>query len=267
MAAEKPPEINSLHDVLDAVEHVRRRFSQDYFVWWRGQSSAERSWRLTPKVHRKGANPVYERTITSAFMLRARTRYPDCPDDSELDRWLYLMQHYGLPTRLLDWTDSVLFATFFAVRKNDKHDNESATLWAFDPVLLNEFQIDATVVCFEPSREIRSLFQPAFEDKAPQVDKIAALFANQVDIRMLVQLSAFTIHGTAKPLEDLDNNDKFLIKFVVPASAKAGLREELFRLGIRESNLFPDLEHLAQELAEMQPSQPETEERLVEPPP
>jgi len=252
MTAEKPPEINSLHDVLGATEHVRRRFSQDYFVWWRGQSSAAKSWTLIPKVHRTGARPDYEKSITSMFMHRARTRYPNCPDDSDLDRWLYLMQHYGLPTRLLDWTDSALFATFFAVRKNEKYDNEPATLWALAPVLLNEFQIDAQGFKTYNTPVIRSLFLPAFDDKAPQVDKIAALFANQVDIRMLVQLSAFTIHGTAKPLENLDNNDKFLIKFVIPASAKVGLWEELFRLGIRESNLFPDLEHLAQELAELQ---------------
>ena len=95
------------------------------------------------------------------------------------------------------------------------------------------------------------------------MEKIVAILANQIDIRMLVQLSAFTIHGTAKPLEDLENSDKFLIKFDIPASAKAGLMADLATLGIRESNLFPDLEHLAQDIVAWGPPQLEVKKESV----
>lgn len=264
MTAEKPPEINSLHDVLDAAEHAGRGFSQREFVWWRGQSSAAKDWRLTPKVYRPyGFYPLYEQNLAARFRLRARVRYPNCPEDRERDRWLYLMQHYGLPTRLLDWTESVLFATFFAVRK---HDNGPATLWALDPSLLNKFQTGLAGLKTYGDPLVADLFKPPFHEDAPQKDNVVAVFANQVDFRMLVQLSAFTIHGIATPLEGLKDNDKFLIKFDIPASAKNRLREELLQLGIRESNLFPDLEHLAKDVAAWKPPRVEVEERPVEPP-
>ena len=75
---------------------------------------------------------------------------------------------------------------------------------------------------------------------------------------MLVQLSTFTIHGVTTHLEDLEESDKFLIRFDIPASAKVGIKDYLTQLGITESRLFPDLEHLASELASLTFPDPET---------
>ena len=66
---------------------------------------------------------------------------------------------------------------------------------------------------------------------------------------MMVQLSTFTIHGAGRAVDDLDNHEEFTIKFIVPHDAKLDIREELKCLGIRESNIFPDLEHLANEVS------------------
>lgn len=49
----------------------------------------------------------------------------------------------------------------------------------------------------------------------------------------------------------MKGNDKYLTKYIVPKEAKDNLRRILFDQGIRESNLFPDLEHLANELKRM----------------
>jgi len=262
MTTKKLNKINSLHDVLDAAEHARRKLSQGEFVWWRGQSSAAKDWKLIPKVYRPyGFYPLYEQNLTARFQLRAGVRYPNCPEDRERDRWLYLMQHYGLPTRLLDWTESVLFATFFAVRERP---TEAATLWAFDPILLNKYQTGLGGLKTYGDPVVASLFKPPFREEAPQEPKIVAVFANQVDVRMLVQVSAFTIHGIATPLEDLKDRDKFLVRFDIPASAKDRLQEELLQLGIRESNLFPDLEHLAKDVATWKPPPVEVEESVTD---
>lgn len=78
--------------------------------------------------------------------------------------------------------------------------------------------------------------------------KILAIRPNEIDIRLLLQLSVFTIHGTDNSLDQLINNNKFLSQFVVPKSSKSTIRKELKLLGIRESNIFPDLNHLASEI-------------------
>src|SRR5208337_1741833 len=48
----------------------------------------------------------------------------------------FLMRHYGAPTRLLDWTESVLIAAYFAVACQQR--GRSAAIWMLDPYTLNE---------------------------------------------------------------------------------------------------------------------------------
>ena len=69
----------------------------------------------------------------------------------------------------------------------------------------------------------------------------------QPDPRTMVQLSAFTVHATPRPLESFPASERFLRKYLVPAAAKRTLRNTLKQLGITDSYLFPDLPHLAAE--------------------
>jgi len=93
------------------------------------------------------------------------------------------------------------------------------------------------------------LFRAAFSERAP-TGKIVGVLAHEIDVRMMVQQSAFTIHDTATPLEELPGAADFLIKFEVAASAKEEMRRQLREIGIRQSTLFPDLGSLARELVD-----------------
>jgi hypothetical protein len=104
-------------------------------LWWRGQANS--SWPLRPAIMRKPYWKYQEPSRTIAFRLRAQTRHHDCPEWKDTASWLFLMQHYGLETRLLDWTESPLVALYFAVADDDATDG---ALFALNPGLLNQLE-------------------------------------------------------------------------------------------------------------------------------
>ncbi|NQU72354.1 MAG: FRG domain-containing protein, partial [Rhodospirillales bacterium] len=215
--------------------------------WWRGHSIS--TWKLCPSVFRvEDAGDNYESNIAQHFMLGARARYPDCPDIKDAASWLFLMQHYGLPTRLLDWTKSILIATYFAVR-DEEHHNQDGAVWAIVGSLLNEAQVGNRMFLAPTNEHASNLFHEVYGE-APREpsNKIVATNSFQSDIRMMVQLSEFTLHGVATPIEELPNRDKFLMRFTIPWAAKSDLKSLLGAFGITESTIFPDLEHLAKDL-------------------
>jgi hypothetical protein len=158
------------------------------------------------------------------------------------------MQHYGLPTRLLDWTESALVAAFFVV-SNPKRNEEPGALWALLPSRLNKAEGLPKGLYSPTSREVSPLYRPPFQD-VDDVVRVAGVLAPEKDIRMLVQLGTHTVHGSAcRPVDEHPKADQFLRKWIVPAAAKPNLRTELAGFGIKSAALFPDLQHLADDLA------------------
>ena len=65
-----------------------------------------------------------------------------------------------------------------------------------------------------------------------------AIDGQEIDPRMLAQMSRFTLHSHPTPLEEYQSAD-WLRQFVIPKNAKDRIRRQLSALGIRRSNLFP----------------------------
>jgi hypothetical protein len=87
-------------------------------------------------IHYKGAisKKEYTRRVEESLLRDFTRRYhqydilpPNIDDDLE---WLSIMQHYGAPTRLLDWSYSVFVALYFAL-ENAEEKKDSA-LWAIN---------------------------------------------------------------------------------------------------------------------------------------
>jgi hypothetical protein len=245
--------IDSLHDLLDVVSRLNQRLPTE--VWWRGHAMEEWNllphiWRLKPgKAPRLKEQLQLERNLTIRFLHGATTRHPHWPEEDHSVQ-LAMMQHYGLPTRLLDWTESPLFALFFAVRERE-YETRDGALWALNPAGLNVEEFSTPMLLSPHTDSAKDLFKAPFGVAETVQEKNAAVVVRHVDPRMSVQLSSFTIHGSQVPLEEMRNSHKYLMKYVVPPQKKAALRLQLSELGIREASLFPDLEHLALELKTM----------------
>ena len=131
MSLQGKKEIKTVSDLIEAANVAMGTFR--VVPWWRGHADA--NWRLVPGVFREKKRAADEQLLATEFMRQAPVLYQNCPPMEAWADWLYLMQHYRLYTRLLDWTESMLVAAFFAV---DEHTDKAGALWALHAGGLNK---------------------------------------------------------------------------------------------------------------------------------
>ncbi|MCE9641038.1 MAG: FRG domain-containing protein [Betaproteobacteria bacterium] len=206
-------------------------------LWFRGHSMAK--WELIPTYHRL-KNPPPESVLINRFKQNANLLITQ-KMANDFD-WLFVMQHYGVPTRLLDWTESPLAGLFFAVTGHSKAD---ASLWALFPLRLNQ-QTTAKPdeVHFLPSFEdalVGNYSTLAIETSPAAGVLPLAVIATRNNARIQAQLGVFTIcHHSKASLEKIGNGSH-LIEYRVPSASKASIQAELRMLAVTKFQLFPEL--------------------------
>jgi hypothetical protein len=241
---------SEIRNIAELTTYLRTVFHETKSTWWfRGHS--DYSWKLLPGVWRNYSKEK-ESYMTREFLFKARTRTENFPSTSDNPGWLSLMQHHGLPTRLLDWSKSALIALYFAVYDYHRHSknpsNKDACLWLINPVELNgyfgkeklEYSLDTNLA--------KELIDQAFYTDRKQNLGVLAVSAIESHRRMIMQQSAYTIHSESRPLEELDNNDRWLKRIRIPQSVLPEIAYELEILGIKLSSIYPDLDNLAKEI-------------------
>lgn len=121
-------DINSVGELISQLDSHIGEF--DGPVWFRGQ--ADSSWSLESKLMRLDPKPS-ESYFLNRFKQDASIIIGHSPK-SEFE-WLFLMQHYGVATRLLDWSESPLTSLYFAITEAA---DKSGALWVLLPTELNK---------------------------------------------------------------------------------------------------------------------------------
>lgn len=242
-------QVDSLPKLLDAVKKAQEELNCQS-LWYRGHASIK--WQLLPSVIRNVPPQVreyklwrMERSMFVRFQSGAYSRARDLPDQNDVSKWLCLMRHYGLPTRLLDWTRSPLVAAFFALKQRPI---KTPTIWVLNPSRLNNyFKTIAPVLIMRdktPDKKLRNHFADILRQKDEE-KSILAIHPPEVDGRILAQRSTFTIHGIPTPLQNLKLDGSYLYKIRISRNGAQNISRALKLLGYDESVLFPDLDHLA----------------------
>jgi hypothetical protein len=231
--------INSIH--IELVKYSFNRYNMTTIpsLWYRGQANSE--WHLIPSIQRNN-NSNYEQVLCHSFYHGAKQIMEHSISKSSYYRWLSLMQHYGLPTRMLDWTYSPMVSLFFAVNDNHFFDKD-ASIFVLIPELLNKKQGFDPYIYPIDSYSAKQLIKPAFK-KRNAANKIIACFSTSNDLRLYAQRAAFTIHDSNQCFDELCDED-FLFKINIHNSKKSYFKEVLNLLDFNESILFPDLSHIA----------------------
>ncbi|MBI3646873.1 MAG: FRG domain-containing protein [Acidobacteriales bacterium] len=253
--------VKNVSEFLDHVESLHKSWvvkekpkikGTAISLWFRGQPNA--NWGLVPKLQRPEYREAVEEEIRQEFKSRALQLIQGRLPANEFE-WYFLMQHYGVPTRLLDWTDNPLVGLFFAL---DGHPgNCDAAVWALDPWWLNEknrqADVDGPLLAeWAESEKWLLPLEVAFEGKKIAGRLPAALDPPHVDRRLQMQGSHFVIFG--KERTDLATinwtrrKDCHLAKILIPSGSVKAVFEELQNCGTTYFSVFPDLNGLGEEI-------------------
>ena len=250
-------QVRSLPQYLELIEKAQAKASES--LWYRGCGSANH--RLLPSLYRHQRIKTADKLADLERQLMTRFRQRSIPYHNRAltDDWdnLFFMQHYGVPTRLLDWTENPLIALHFALMQATRTYSlarQNAAVWMLDPVLWNRHALKH--VSFEggvlsPDDEAIKGYRPTPKFAGMHTQPVA-LYGAHNSARIVAQQGVFMLFGKdTTPMEQVFNAGfpaRCLTKIIVPKSLIPALRKSLLNHGITESVVFPDLEGLAREI-------------------
>lgn len=218
--------INSWAELCDRVFHYRKDGH------WIFRGVGDKSFDLKPKVGReenrrtlRGGTlpfvPAEERLMIDYFVRSALPHIGREPK-SRLE-WLAIAQHHGMFTRLLDWTESLLIAAFFAVK--------SASGTTGTPVIYAVKDLPIAP---------RNL-----HNKLNQLPEVALYYPPHISPNIPAQHSVFTVHKHPNKSFHPQTWERLVLERKGGATSPITYRLNLDACGINMASLFPDINGLA----------------------
>lgn len=255
-------QLDSINQYTELVQQEITRAGRA--LWYRGCCEVSHS--LIPTLYRhptiRDASKLIEleTKILSRFKQRS-VPYQSRPLTSSWEH-LFFMQHFGIPTRLLDWTENPYVGLYFALSAkpsryaggNPVYDSD-AVVWMLDPVAWNRKaleDIDWLGEVLTPGDDAPLSGYEPFQSSTMIRTHPIAIYGTHNSYRIVAQRGVFVIFGKGLlPMEETYQNSRFppdtLIKVTIPSNRIAPLMKALNEIGVTDSVIFPDLDGLAKE--------------------
>lgn len=293
----QPFSIETTMEKWNDIVSFNQLFLTNYI--FRGQGDSE--WpiestllRLVKRCHSEKNDPNTANIYEDKMLREFKYKFPLYDSSTIIEdnnvEWLSLMQHYGAPTRLIDFTSSIFVALFFAL--DGSFDKDSA-IWAirkFEPEKEHVKIFCTENNCSSVSREVLNKY---FHERANRfiskfqgkdgVDEIVPIYPNIANKRLAIQQGLFLMSTNLhKPFEKVFNSftglsennllkteivnllnssyNRFAkfgiknlvkVKIIIPRKFKWELTQLLNQMNISAESLYPGLEGMAKSLARL----------------
>ena len=231
--------VQSLSDYLAVFSSVLKT---DETFWFRGH--ADLIWTIIPSALRYKRQTDREKALNlvNIFKRFMEIKLDKPPSAGEELKWVQLAQHYGLPTRLLDWTTNTAIALYFACLEQ----NKNGLVLVLNPVDLNKTADPKRPRVFDVNKD--SALINSYLHLTGQLDpkngfKTIAVHPIWNSERIMLQQGVFTLHGS-KIFTLTGKQAPSLVYVPILKEFKKDLLMELERIGVSEMSIFPEPEHL-----------------------
>lgn len=211
-----------------------------------------------------GTNP--ERMLAE-FKRQARP-FIERPLANEFE-WMFLAQHHGLPTRLLDWSTNALVALYFAVSEatavagegseacqefmnpnSNEFRDDGFAVYALDPGAIN----NVTCKSSDPIDISGAADQWAhyLDPAAHTIDAYAPIcvVAPHISPRIRAQSGVFTLHGAnIWPIDYYTVFRPMIAKIFIPYTSTNSIMRSLEKIGMNRSFIYPGLDSIARDIS------------------
>lgn len=252
------------NDILEEIALFRRE-SMSNWIWFRGHSNED--YKLdsglfrTLNKNKKLKLWEYER-IEDHLIVNFKQQSSTFIREDNIDLQFH-MQHHGLKTRLLDWTDSFGTALYFAFEGWDYDKEENACIWLLDPYALHK-HLQRGITTIETADSIRNIDEDDIDGeiwnlsdvfKKTSAEHTFPMYPSKNNARLLVQNGYFTVQSNR--LEDLEleleracpeNKEKILKKITLTPDLLECIYEYLTLNGINHFTVYNDVDGLSKYL-------------------
>ncbi|WP_036986554.1 FRG domain-containing protein [Pseudomonas sp. URMO17WK12:I4] len=250
-------EAESISKLIEIILEIQGQLPVEHNLWFRGVGNHNH--KLLPKIMRgnKSSEQVFEREkrLVTRFRQRSMAYWPEGYPQNDWEHF-FAMQHYGLSTRLLDWSENAFVASFFAISYMPNENADEIVypiVWCMDPVKWNRSMPGLSE--YGDSIRVLTTVDDEIEGYRPETTKRrsrspVAMFGAHNSDRIVAQRGTFTVWGSdTQDMESFaDAQQPTLLWKIKLTGERSRLYKDLQALGFSETMIFPDLPSLALEL-------------------